>query len=96
MDPFRSGLTPDFSFSFEPRSSVHGFPDNFKVNAEILGQSIHATFYKLDGLIPNASLSSQVLIKYDSDSEISQLKTGNLVVLSFGISNCIIFISLFF
>ena len=83
MDPLRSGLTPDFSFNYEPRTSVDGFPENLTVNAEILGQSINTTFYKLDGLIANASLSSQVLIKNDINSEISKLETANLVILTF-------------
>ena len=83
LDSLRSGLTSDFNY--EPRSSVDGFPENFTVNATLLGQSIHKTFYKLDGFIAQASLSSQVLIKNDFNSEISQLESENLVVLSFKI-----------
>ena len=92
LDPLRSGLTPDFEFSYEPHSSVNGFPENFTVNAEILGHSIHTTFYKLDGFIAQASLSSQVLIKNDIYSEIAKLESEKLVILSFWISNFIILI----
>ena len=85
LDSNRNGTLNDIDFSFEQRSSVDGFPENLTVNATVLGHSIHTTFYKLDGFIAQASLSSQVLIKNDSYSEISQLESENLVVLSFKI-----------
>ena len=83
LDPLRSGLTPDFNFSFEPRSSVDGFPETFAVNTTLLGRSIYTTFYKLEGFISQASMSSQVLIKIDINSKISKLETANLVILTF-------------
>jgi hypothetical protein len=84
LDQRRSGLTPDlnFTFSYEPRSS-EGFPKSFTINATIFGKSIYRSLFKLDGFIAQSSLSSNVLIKNDLNSDISQLESGNLVIESF-------------
>jgi hypothetical protein len=47
----------------------------------VIGYFSRHTFYKLDGLAAQASLSSNVLIKNDLNSEISRLKTENLVII---------------
>jgi hypothetical protein len=82
LDLRRSGLIPGFGFSYEPRSSK-GFPESFTINATIFGKSINKSLYKLDGFIDQSSLSSNVLIKNDSNSEISHLESENLVIESF-------------
>jgi hypothetical protein len=84
LDQRRSGITPDlnFTFSYEPHSSK-GFPESFTISATLLGKSIYKSLYKLDGFTANASLGSNVLIKNDSNSEISQLESENLVIASF-------------
>ena len=71
----------DFEFSFEPRNSNGNFPDSFTVNMMVIGYLSRHTFYKLDGFAAQASLSSNVLIKNDLNSEISRLKTENLVII---------------
>ena len=75
-------MTPDFQFDYEPRSSKE-FPESFTITAKLLGQSIYRTFNKLDGIVKNTSLSSNVLIKNDSSSGISQLESENLVIENF-------------
>jgi hypothetical protein len=81
LDQRRSGLTPDlnFSFSYEPRSSKE-FPQSFTINATLLGKSIYKSLYKLDGFIAQAPLHSNVLIKNDLNSKISQLESENIVI----------------
>jgi hypothetical protein len=71
----------DFEFSFEPRNSNGNFPDSFTVNMMVIGYLSRHTFYKLDGFAAQASLSSNVLIKNDLNSEISRLKSENLVII---------------
>ena len=80
LEPLKSGLTPSFDFNYEPRSS-NGFPQNFTVNIILFDQYIYKTFYKLDGFIAQATLSSQVLIHNDFNTEISKLESENLVML---------------
>ncbi len=90
MDRRRSGITADlnFTFSYAPRSS-EGFPQSLIINATLFGTSINKSLYKLDGFIANASLGSNVLIKNDSNAEISQLESENLVIASFEVLiNC--------
>jgi len=40
LDPRRSGLTPDFGFNYEPRSSKR-FPEFFTINSTLLGTSLY-------------------------------------------------------
>jgi hypothetical protein len=70
----------DFEFSFEPRNSNGKFPDSFTVNMMVLGYFTRHKFNRLDGLISQASLSSNVFIKTDLNSEISRLRSENLVI----------------
>jgi len=69
----------DFEFSYEPRNSNGKFPDSFTVNIMVLGYDSRYTFFKIDGFAAQASLSSNVLIKNDLNSEISRLESENLV-----------------
>jgi hypothetical protein len=45
----------------------------------VLGYDSRYTFFKIDGFAAQASLSSNVLIKNDLNSEISRLESENLV-----------------
>ena len=71
----------DASFTIDPKKwDENGtFPKTITVITFVLGTKLDYKLNLLNGLSETASLSSKVLLKDDSNSEISELESANLV-----------------